>query len=86
MKVQNELKEILRQAFNAGWWYRDSKEIYPNVDDWMEQNQSKILASVEPEPLAKNKDSESICEKCNDHVDYLYDGLCYDCYDDEHGM
>lgn len=65
MKVQNELKEILRQAFNAGWWYRDSKEIYPNVDDWMEQNQSKILASVEPEPLAKNKDSESkcLCEK-----------------------
>ncbi|ASO07133.1 hypothetical protein [Arenibacter algicola] len=84
MKVQNE-QELIDCIANDIKKYRHNKNI-TNHGIAHVILRSINLASVEPEPLAKNKDSESICEKCHDHVDYLYDGLCYDCYDDEHGM
>lgn len=64
MQIPTDLKEILLDCFNHGSLY----VLYGGEKtflDWLEENESKILALGKPEPLAKNKQGENKCPQCN---------------------
>ena len=66
MKVHTTLKELL-EAYSdycqEKSWIEMERDFYEFTDEFLASNS---LASVEPEPLAKNKDSESNFSKmCN---------------------
>lgn len=84
MQAQNELlllsdfMKFLKQVYSAQFW--DNPEFYYKAfNKWKLDNN---IASVEPEPLAKNKDSESDfkCPKdksiCRMYGTYYCNRLC----------
>lgn len=62
MKIENELKEIL-QIFYADGRVDGALGLY-QFDEALNEHKSKILALGKPEPLAKNKQTQMFCEKC----------------------
>ena len=77
MKTQNELNEILLEAYEAGYKTGTKEDLIP-FRIWYEQNESKILALGKPEPLAKNKQFNKRHEghKLDVVGNYLYCKTC----------
>lgn len=57
MQTQNELNEILLEAYDAGYKTGTKENLLP-FRVWYEQNESKILALGKQKPLAKNKQTQ----------------------------
>jgi len=76
MQIENELKEILLDCWNNGSCY-----ILYNKEktflDWLEENESKILALGKPEPLAKNKQIQKVCIDGKPHNHHIL--YCSEC-------
>lgn len=87
MQTQNELKKALLDFL---WWHdihygfeMDSDKQEEIINEYLKTN--KALASVEPEPLAKNKQTENIfiCRKVAEGKEsnvcskLCGDGLCF---------
>ena len=70
MKVHTDLKELLEDFVSNYYEKGDPMEttLAGVIDKFVSSNS---LASVEPEPLAKNKDSESKIFRCHDQQ-WLY--------------
>lgn len=79
MQTQNELlllsdfMKFLKQVYSAQFW--DNPEFYYKAfNKWKSDNN---IASVEPEPLAKNKDSGS-CYHSKDTLTKMFGGMYCD--------
>ena len=61
MQTQNEIKEMLRQAFEAGTYREFAPDAYPSFEQWYDSN---ILNQAEPETVTNNKGNGKKCPKC----------------------
>lgn len=76
MKVHNDqLEKILLDAFMGGARYMENGN--EDFREWYASRKSKILALGTPEPLAKNKQTESICKQGLCPTDF--NGKCFYC-------
>lgn len=73
MKINAEQKEILYEVFELGRKFEKRYGHSENIEDWMKENEDKILALGKPRPLAKNKQTQEHCLNCGEPIDEQYD-------------
>ena len=83
MQIGNELKEILFDCWKKAQDPFSSNIKIGEFEQWYKNNKNKILALGKPEPLAKNKQTENICDE-NDKKTICNNPLSHECCNKHH--